>query len=159
MVLVCYSLCSGMPIASAENEADNEVSTNRPAEFSTLPYLEYLGRSRVQPGSLVLHISPRDSHVYLDGRTFEELKQHGVVIVRRDDNKASFLTLKNLIPGTHTLRATKSSYSTRLRYIHIEPGSTSSISIKLHNRWRFFAAEILMLASLVSMSIAVSILI
>ncbi|MFQ5918409.1 MAG: hypothetical protein ACE5I0_11425, partial [Candidatus Binatia bacterium] len=74
------------------------------------------------------------------------------------EEERPFLTFENLVPGTHTLRVTKRSHNTSLRYVLIESGSERAVEVKLHSRRRFLAAEVLILAPLVAIGVVVSIL-
>jgi len=159
--------CFGSPDASAEyevehtaslSEGEDEASTEKVAVWSTLPYLKRLGRDHIQAGALHLHLTPQDAHVYLDGKTLEDLKQEDVTVVQHEAEKQPFLAFENLIPGTHALRVTKGSHSTSFKNVLIESGSERAVEVKLHSRWRFLILEALTLASIAAVTVVVSII-
>ena len=169
-LLVCCIFCFGSSGAFAEKveptrrvaataKRDDEASENKVTAWSTLPYLKRLGRERVQRGALHLYLSTRDARVYLDDKPLEELERHGVTVIQSEEKGKTLLTFENLIPGTHTLRVTKRSHNTSLKCVLIEPDGETAAEVRLHSRWRFFAAEMLVLASLAAIGVAVSILV
>lgn len=152
---ILFILCSLPYTTSAEYEGD-EVSTGSPTTFSTFPYLKRLSSGRIQPGTLHLYLSPQDARVYLDGKPLEKLEHDGITVVEHETEGVSFLTFEGLVPGTHTLRVIRSSHGAKLKYVSIEPGGTKSVNIKLHSRWRFLAAEAVILVSLAAIVIGVA---
>lgn len=143
---------------AATSKGDNEAPTSKLTAWSTLPYVKRLGRERIQRGTLHLYLSTHDARVYLDEKPLEELERHGVGVIQSEEKGKPFLTFENLIPGTHTLRVTKRSHNTSLKYVLIEPGSETVAEVKLHSRWRFLTLEVLTLASIAAVTVVVSIL-
>ena len=169
LLCVFFILCLSPYVTSAEYKAEykeDEISaSNLPefralgdlrAAFSTLPYLKRLGSGRIQPGTLYLYLSPQGARVYLDGKPLDKLEHDEIIVVEHEAEKLSFLTFEGLVPGTHTLRVIKSGHGAKLKYVSIEPGGTKSVNIKLHSRWRFLAAEAVILVSLAAIVIGVA---